>query len=138
MSMHAYDVASLTFLPYREQCARVRTLFTVKLYAHHNTENTWSTTRLPQFLCAISARFEFCIPTVAVFFIPSMVTLIQLPHIMRFGFINEEPNLNILIHVQSLSAPLWGFSPLLYPCLLSLGMINRFDPDVLTSHTAIS
>ena len=57
---------------------------------------------------------------------------------MRFGFVNEQPNFHIRIHVQSLSAPLSEFSPISYPCLLSLGLINRFDPDVLTFCTAIN
>ena len=138
MSMRAYEVASLALIPYQEQCARIKTLFAVTIFARYNTENTWSTTRLPPFLCAISARFEFRIPAVAIFFVPSMVALIQLSHITWFGFVNEQPNFHILIHVQSLSAPLLAFSPLLYPCLLSLGLINRFDPAVLTFCTDIS
>ena len=138
VSMRAYEVARLALLPYWEQCAWVRNLFAVTLYARYNTENTWSTTRLPPFLCAISARFELRIPAVAIFFVLSMVTLIQLSQITRVRFVNEQPNFHILIHVQSLSAPLSYFSPLLYPCLLSLGMINQFDPAVLTFCTDIS
>ena len=138
VSMRAYEVASLELLPHWEKCARVRTLFVVMLCARYKTDNTWSTTRLPPFSCAIYARFELRIPAVAVFFVLSMVALIQLSHITRFGFVNEQPILNILIHVQSLSAPLSAFSPLLYPFLLSLGLINRFNPDVLTFSTAIS
>ena len=136
--MRAYEVASLALLPYLNQCARVITFFAVTLCACYYTENTWSTTQLTPFLCAIFARFEFSIPTVAVFLVPSMVALIQLSHITWFGFVNEQPNFHILIHVQSLSAPLLAFSPLLYPCLLSLGPINQLDPAVLTSRTAIS
>ena len=136
--MRAYEVASLKLLPYQEQCARVRTLLAVTLCARYNTENTWLTTRLPPFSCAISTRFKFCIPTVTVFFVLSMVALIQLSHITRFRFVNEQPNFHILIHVQSLSTPHSGFSTLLYPCLLSLGLKKRFDPSVLTFRTAIS
>ena len=138
MSMRAYEVSSLALLPYKHQCARVRNPFAVTLCACYNTENTWSTTQLTPFSCAISARFEFHIPAVAVFFVPSMVALIQFSHITRFGFVNEQPSFHILIHVQSLSAPISAFSPLLYQCLLSLGLINRFDPAVLTFCTAIS
>ena len=119
--MCAYEVSSLALLPYLEKCARVITLFAVTLCACYYKENTWSTTRLPPFSCAISARFEFRITAVAVFFVPSMVALIQFSHITRFGFVNEQPDFHILIHVQSLSAPLSEFLPLLYPCLLSFG-----------------
>ena len=136
--MHAYEVASLALLPYKHQCARVRNPFAVTLCACYNTENTWSTTQLTPFSCAISARFKFCIPAVVVFFIPSIVALVEISHIMRFGFVNEQPNFHIRIHVQSLSAPLSEFSPIPYPCLLSLDLINRFDPDVLTFCTAIN
>ena len=66
-----------------------------------------------------------------------MDTLIQFSHITLFGFVNEQPNLHIIIHVQSLSAPLLAFSPLLYPYLLFLVLINRFDLTVLTFRTAI-
>ena len=136
--MRTYEVPILMILQYQEKCARVKTLFAMTFCARYNTENTWSTTRLPPFLCTISARFEFRIPAVAVLFVPSMVALIQLPHITRFGFINEQPNFHILIHVQYLSAPILEFSPLLYSCLLSLGMINRFNHAVLTFRTAVS
>ena len=110
----------------------------VTICARYNTENTWSTMQLPPFSCAIPARFKFRIPAVAIFFVLIMVALIQLSHITRFGFVNEQPNFHILIRVQSLYAPLLEFSPLLYPCLLSLGLINIFDPAVLIFRTAIS
>ena len=138
MSNCAYEVASLTLLPYREQCAQVRTLLAVTLYARYKIENTWSTKQLPPFSCAISARFESRIPAIAVLFVPSMVALIQLSHITRFRFVNEQPNFHILINVQSISAPLLAFSSLLYPHLISMGLINPFDPAKLTFRTAIS
>ena len=118
--MRAYEVASLALPPYLEQCAQVRTPFAVALCACYYTENTWSTTQLPPFSCAISARFEFRIPAIAVFFFPSMVALIQLSHITPFECFNEKTNFHILIHVQSLLVPILEFSTLLYPCIISV------------------
>ena len=94
--MRDYEVDSLALLSYRKHCDWVIILFAVTLCVDYNTENTWSTTRLPIFLCAISARFKFRIPTVAVFYVPNMVALIQLSHITRFGFINKQPNFHTL------------------------------------------
>ena len=131
MLIRAYEIASLVILPYREKFSLVRTHFAVTLCARYNTENTWSFTQLPPFLCAISARFEFHIPAVAIIFFGAWSHSSSC-HTSRSLGLSMNNKISISISMYNTYPRRFWHSHFSYTHMSMLGLINRFNPAVLT------